>query len=69
MKTREPLELIRPDKEKLVEIIRAYCNSDPSVTVTNQGFVYIISGLLNFFDESFEVYRMLMHIMLELGWH
>jgi len=69
MKTHEPLTLIRPDKDKLVEIIRAYCNSDPSVTVQNQGFIYIIAGLLVFFDASFEAYRMLMHIMLDMGWH
>ena len=69
MKAREPLQMIKPDNTQLVQIIRAYCNSDPSVTVTNQGFIYIISGLLNYFDESFEVYRLLMHIMLDLSWH
>lgn len=69
MRSREPTELIMPDKDKLVQIIRAYCNSDPSVTVKNQGFVYIISGLLHFYEQSYHVYRMLIHVMLSLGWH
>ena len=52
-----------------MKIIRAYCNSDPSITVSNQGFVYIISGLLHYMSESYMVFEMLIHLMLRLEWN
>ena len=39
-------EMVKPDPQKLVKILRAYVNSDPQVKVNAQGFIYIISGLL-----------------------
>ena len=35
LKKLEPLELIHPDKDKLLRIVRAYNNSDPMVTLEN----------------------------------
>ena len=52
METAEPLSLIQPEKDKMVAVIRAYNNSDPGVTLKNQGYLYIISGLLEFFNNE-----------------
>lgn len=48
MKNLEPLELLQPDQNRIVRIVRAYGNTDPPVTF-DQGYCYVISGLLNYF--------------------
>ena len=69
MKTQLPQELIHPDKDKLLKIVRAYNNSDPMVTLENQGYIYIITGLLEFFNQSeVQVYHFLMKIMFDFNW-
>ena len=69
MKTEEPRELIHPDKDKLLKVVRAYGNSDPMVTLENQGYVYIISGLLELFNQSdIQVYHFLVKLMFDFNW-
>ena len=69
LKKLEPLELIQPDKDKLLKIVRAYNNSDPMVTLENQGYIYIISGLLEFFNQSeVQVYHFLIKLMFDFNW-
>ena len=64
MKTEEPLQMIQPDKDKLVKVVKAYNNSDPAATLENQGYVYIISGLLEYFGQSeSQVYWFLYKLM------
>lgn len=64
-----PPEFIHPDKDKLVKIVRAYNNSDPQVTLENQGYIYIVSGLLEYFGQNeVAVYNFFMKIMFEFNW-
>jgi len=52
-----------------VKIIKAYCNTDPGVTIRNQGFVYIISGLLELSElDDANIFLLLRHIMFSLEW-
>jgi len=67
MKKCDPLELIQPDQAKMERIIRAYGNSDPPVTF-DQGYCYIVSGLLGFFSSEVEVYIFLTKLMFDFNW-
>ena len=61
--------MIQPDKDKLLKVVKAYNNSDPEVSLENQGYLYIVSGLLEFFEhDASQVYWFFHTIMFKFNW-
>lgn len=67
LRSEESGELYSPDASKIVNILKAFGMSDPQVWF-DQGYCYIVAGLLYYLDDEVEVFFCLKSLMDNHNW-
>ena len=55
-------EISQRDPQKLVKVLKAYGNADPQLCY-DQGYPYIINGLLHYIEDEVIVFSILLKLM------